>query len=58
MNAKKINSSYHRGKSIDNNKWVAGACGEIAADLGSRNMDVLTNVLAVAQNLEYKMPNV
>ncbi|KAJ2742917.1 hypothetical protein GGI20_004137 [Coemansia sp. BCRC 34301] len=51
-------SIYHLWKSFDRDERVAGACGEIAADLGKGCKGVLTNPLIAAQNFEYKISNI
>lgn len=50
-------SLYHLWKAFDKNKKVAGACGEIAVDVGSFGWR-LYNPLVAAQNFEYKMSNI
>ncbi|KAJ1999655.1 hypothetical protein H4R26_004974, partial [Coemansia thaxteri] len=51
-------SIYHLWKSFDHDSRVAGACGEIAADLGKGCMNVFKNPLVAAQNFEYKISNI
>ncbi|KAJ1891283.1 hypothetical protein LPJ66_007009, partial [Kickxella alabastrina] len=51
-------SIYHLWKSFDHDERVAGACGEIAADLGKGCKFVFTNPLVAAQNFEYKISNI
>ncbi|KAJ2861026.1 hypothetical protein GGH94_005159 [Coemansia aciculifera] len=51
-------SIYHLWKSFDRDERVAGACGEIAADLGKGCKSVLMNPLVAAQNFEYKISNI
>ncbi|ORX68956.1 hypothetical protein DL89DRAFT_168763 [Linderina pennispora] len=51
-------SIYHLWKSFDHDPKVAGACGEIAADLGKGCTSVLFNPLVAAQNFEYKISNI
>ncbi|KAJ2683125.1 hypothetical protein IWW39_005673 [Coemansia spiralis] len=51
-------SIYHLWKSFDRDERVAGACGEIAADLGKGCKSVLLNPLVAAQNFEYKISNI
>ncbi|KAJ1758650.1 hypothetical protein GGH19_004441 [Coemansia sp. RSA 1807] len=51
-------SIYHLWKSFDHDERVAGACGEIAADLGKKCKHVLLNPLVAAQNFEYKISNI
>ncbi|KAJ1742023.1 hypothetical protein LPJ78_003153 [Coemansia sp. RSA 989] len=51
-------SIYHLWKSFDHDERVAGACGEIAADLGKGCKHVLFNPLVAAQNFEYKISNI
>ncbi|KAJ2879325.1 hypothetical protein FB639_003115, partial [Coemansia asiatica] len=51
-------SIYHLWKSFDHDERVAGACGEIAADLGKGCKYVFTNPLVAAQNFEYKISNI
>ncbi|KAJ2700708.1 Chitin synthase, class 1, partial [Coemansia spiralis] len=51
-------SIYHLWKSFDHDVRVAGACGEIAADLGKGCRNVLLNPLVAAQNFEYKISNI
>ncbi|KAI8319574.1 glycosyltransferase family 2 protein [Martensiomyces pterosporus] len=51
-------SIYHLWKSFDHDPKVAGACGEIAADLGKGCSGVLFNPLVAAQNFEYKISNI
>ncbi|KAJ2575373.1 Chitin synthase, class 1, partial [Coemansia sp. RSA 1836] len=51
-------SIYHLWKCFDRDEKVAGACGEIAADLGKGCKGVLTNPLIAAQNFEYKISNI
>ncbi|KAJ3026896.1 UNVERIFIED_CONTAM: Chitin synthase, class 2 [Siphonaria sp. JEL0065] len=50
-------SFYHLYRAFERNANVAGACGEIAAELGKgwRN---LGNPLVAVQNFEYKMSNI
>ncbi|KAJ3025214.1 Chitin synthase, class 1, partial [Rhizophlyctis rosea] len=50
-------SLYRLWKAFDRNPHVAGACGEIYADLG-RFSHKLVNPLIAAQNFEYKMSNI
>jgi len=50
-------SLYHLWKAFDRDPQVAGACGEITADLGS-NWSNLLNPLVATQNFEYKMSNI
>lgn len=50
-------SIYHLWKAFDRSPNVAGACGEICADLGSKWKLVL-NPLVATQNFEYKMSNI
>ncbi|KAG5458110.1 MAG: chitin synthase 3, partial [Olpidium bornovanus] len=50
-------SIYHLWKAFDRDGSVAGACGEIAADLGPSWANVW-NPLVAAQNFEYKMSNI
>ncbi|KAI9500757.1 glycosyltransferase family 2 protein [Coemansia spiralis] len=51
-------SIYHLWKCFANDERVAGACGEIAADLGKGCKYVFTNPLVAAQNFEYKISNI
>ncbi|KAJ2778560.1 hypothetical protein H4R18_004524 [Coemansia javaensis] len=51
-------SIYHLWKSFAHDEHVAGACGEIAADLGKGCRNVLLNPLVAAQNFEYKISNI
>ncbi|KAJ2157787.1 hypothetical protein GGF46_004251 [Coemansia sp. RSA 552] len=51
-------SIYHLWKSFDHDERVAGACGEIAADLGKGCKHVFFNPLVAAQNFEYKISNI
>ncbi|KAJ2656195.1 hypothetical protein IWW48_005155 [Coemansia sp. RSA 1200] len=51
-------SIYHLWKCFANDERVAGACGEIAADLGKGCKHVFTNPLVAAQNFEYKISNI
>ncbi|KAJ1728582.1 hypothetical protein LPJ61_003959, partial [Coemansia biformis] len=51
-------SIYHLWKSFDHDERVAGACGEIAADLGKGCNLVFKNPLVAAQNFEYKISNI
>ncbi|KAJ2749729.1 Chitin synthase 4, partial [Coemansia nantahalensis] len=51
-------SIYHLWKSFDHDERVAGACGEIAADLGKGCRNVFMNPLVAAQNFEYKISNI
>ncbi|KAJ2616119.1 hypothetical protein H4S08_000932 [Coemansia sp. RSA 1365] len=51
-------SIYHLWKSFDHDERVAGACGEIAADLGKGCKHVFLNPLVAAQNFEYKISNI
>ncbi|KAG5460109.1 MAG: chitin synthase-domain-containing protein, partial [Olpidium bornovanus] len=46
-------SIYHLWKAFDRDPLIAGACGEIAADLG-RGWSNLLNPLVATQNFEYK----
>ncbi|RKP14839.1 chitin synthase-domain-containing protein [Piptocephalis cylindrospora] len=50
-------SIYHLWKAFDRDSSVAGACGEICADLG-RGWNLLLNPLIATQNFEYKMSNI
>lgn len=50
-------SIYHLWKAFDRDPQVAGACGEIAADLGPRGKNLM-NPLIATQNFEYKMSNI
>lgn len=50
-------SIYHLWKAFDRDPQVAGACGEICADLGP-NWRLLLNPLVATQNFEYKMSNI
>ncbi|KAJ3263156.1 Chitin synthase, class 2 [Chytriomyces hyalinus] len=50
-------SFYHLYRAFDRNKNVAGACGEIAAELGSMWKNLMNPLVAV-QNFEYKMSNI
>ncbi|KAI8816432.1 chitin synthase-domain-containing protein [Fimicolochytrium jonesii] len=50
-------SLYHLWKAFDRNPSVAGACGEIYAELGTGCSNLL-NPLVAAQNFEYKMSNI
>lgn len=50
-------SLYYLWKAFDKNKKVAGACGEIAVDVGTMGWR-LYNPLVAAQNFEYKMSNI
>jgi len=50
-------SLYHLWKAFDRDPQVAGACGEIAADLGKGWRNLL-NPLVATQNFEYKMSNI
>ncbi|KAJ3287240.1 Chitin synthase, class 2 [Borealophlyctis nickersoniae] len=50
-------SLYRLWKAFDESPQVAGACGEIYADLG-RFQHKLVNPLIAAQNFEYKMSNI
>ncbi|KAG5463220.1 MAG: chitin synthase-domain-containing protein [Olpidium bornovanus] len=50
-------SLYHLWKAFDRDQQVAGACGEIAADLGDNWVNLL-NPLVATQNFEYKMSNI
>jgi chitin synthase len=50
-------SIYHLWKAFDLNPNVGGACGEIAADVGTACLK-LANPLVAAQNFEYKMSNI
>ncbi|KAJ1680152.1 hypothetical protein EV182_000584, partial [Spiromyces aspiralis] len=50
-------SIYHLWKAFDKNPKVAGACGEICADLGKGCCSVW-NPLIAAQNFEYKISNI
>ncbi|KAJ3401775.1 Chitin synthase, class 2 [Chytriomyces hyalinus] len=51
------NSFYHLYRAFERNSNVAGACGEIAADLGTGWVNLLNPIVAV-QNFEYKMSNI
>lgn len=48
---------YHLWKTFERDPLVAGACGEIAAMLGTGGNKLL-NPLVAAQNFEYKMSNI
>ncbi|KAJ3287962.1 Chitin synthase, class 1 [Rhizoclosmatium sp. JEL0117] len=50
-------SFYHLYRAFERNPNVAGACGEIAAELGPW-MKNLLNPLVAVQNFEYKMSNI
>ncbi|KAI8620198.1 chitin synthase-domain-containing protein [Chytriomyces sp. MP71] len=50
-------SFYHLYRAFERNPNVAGACGEIAAELGSYWKNLLNPLVAV-QNFEYKMSNI
>ncbi|KAJ3330610.1 Chitin synthase, class 2 [Blyttiomyces sp. JEL0837] len=50
-------SFHHLYKAFDRDPNVAGACGEIAAELGSWWKKLLNPIVAV-QNFEYKMSNI
>ncbi|KAI8621910.1 chitin synthase-domain-containing protein [Chytriomyces sp. MP71] len=50
-------SFYHLYRAFDRDPNVAGACGEIAAELGPYWKNLLNPVVAV-QNFEYKMSNI
>ncbi|KAJ3119405.1 Chitin synthase, class 2 [Physocladia obscura] len=50
-------SFYQLYRAFERNKNVAGACGEIAAELGSYWRNLLNPIVAV-QNFEYKMSNI
>ncbi|KAJ1920657.1 hypothetical protein H4219_001216 [Mycoemilia scoparia] len=50
-------SIYHLWKSFDKNPKIAGACGEICADVGKGCCN-LWNPLVAAQNFEYKISNI
>ncbi|TPX75810.1 chitin synthase [Chytriomyces confervae] len=50
-------SFYHLYRAFERNPNVAGACGEIAAELGA-NWRNLLNPLVAVQNFEYKMSNI
>ncbi|KAJ3391122.1 Chitin synthase, class 1 [Entophlyctis sp. JEL0112] len=52
-----VRSFYHLYRAFERNSNVAGACGEIAADLG-RYWRNLLNPLVAVQNFEYKMSNI
>lgn len=50
-------SIYLLWNAFNQNQYVAGACGEIKADLGRRYKNLL-NPLVATQNFEYKMSNI
>ncbi|KAJ3080204.1 Chitin synthase, class 2, partial [Rhizoclosmatium hyalinum] len=50
-------SFYHLYRAFERNEHVAGACGEIAAELGPYWKNLINPVVAV-QNFEYKMSNI
>ncbi|KAJ3065039.1 Chitin synthase, class 2 [Podochytrium sp. JEL0797] len=50
-------SFYHLYRAFERNQNVAGACGEIAAELGKWGKNLLNPLVAV-QNFEYKMSNI
>ncbi|KAJ3082010.1 Chitin synthase, class 2, partial [Rhizoclosmatium hyalinum] len=50
-------SLYHLYRAFERNSQVAGACGEIAAELGPWWKN-LVNPLVAVQNFEYKMSNI
>ncbi|KAJ3415246.1 Chitin synthase, class 1, partial [Chytridiales sp. JEL 0842] len=50
-------SFFHLYKAF-NNPMVAGACGEIAAELGPYWRKALANPIVAVQNFEYKMSNI
>ncbi|KAI8620197.1 chitin synthase-domain-containing protein [Chytriomyces sp. MP71] len=50
-------SIYHLYRAFERNPNVAGACGEIAADLGPGWVNLVNPIVAV-QNFEYKMSNI
>ncbi|KAJ3196839.1 Chitin synthase, class 2 [Irineochytrium annulatum] len=50
-------SFYHLYRAFERNPNVAGACGEIAAELGPMWKNLLNPIVAV-QNFEYKMSNI
>ncbi|KAI9336630.1 chitin synthase-domain-containing protein [Zopfochytrium polystomum] len=50
-------SFWHLYKAFDRNPNVAGACGEIAAELGKMWINLVNPIVAV-QNFEYKMSNI
>ncbi|KAJ3051784.1 Chitin synthase, class 2, partial [Rhizoclosmatium hyalinum] len=50
-------SFYHLNRAFERNSNVAGACGEIAVELG-RGWKNLANPLVAVQNFEYKMSNI
>ncbi|KAI9330185.1 chitin synthase-domain-containing protein [Obelidium mucronatum] len=50
-------SFFHLYRAFERNEHVAGACGEIAAELGP-NMKNLLNPVVAVQNFEYKMSNI
>ncbi|KAJ3072201.1 Chitin synthase, class 2 [Podochytrium sp. JEL0797] len=50
-------SFYHLMRAFERDPNVAGACGEIAAELGPYMKNVLNPIVAV-QNFEYKMSNI
>ncbi|KAJ3241690.1 Chitin synthase, class 2 [Chytriomyces hyalinus] len=50
-------SFYHLYRAFERNPRVAGACGEIAAELGKCGQNLLNPIVAV-QNFEYKMSNI
>ena len=52
-----VSSFYHLYREFERNPNVAGACGEIAAELGACCSNLL-NPLVAAQNFEYKMSNI
>ncbi|KAI8621911.1 chitin synthase-domain-containing protein [Chytriomyces sp. MP71] len=50
-------SFYHLYRAFQRNSRVAGACGEIATELGSFGVNLINPIVAV-QNFEYKMSNI
>ncbi|KAJ3219414.1 Chitin synthase, class 2 [Dinochytrium kinnereticum] len=50
-------SFFHLNKAFERNPNVAGACGEIAAELGPW-MNKVVNPIVAVQNFEYKMSNI
>ncbi|KAJ3208139.1 Chitin synthase, class 2 [Dinochytrium kinnereticum] len=50
-------SFFHLYRAFERNPNVAGACGEIAAELGPY-MNKLINPIVAVQNFEYKMSNI
>ncbi|KAI8847542.1 chitin synthase-domain-containing protein [Chytridium lagenaria] len=50
-------SFFHLNKAFERNPNVAGACGEIAAELGPYMKKAINPIVAV-QNFEYKMSNI